>query len=319
VKKIDVFNGDADGICALHQMRLAQPSETELVTGVKRDIQLVKNVVAEAGDEILVLDISLVKNIDSINKLLDLGCSVQYFDHHMPGDIPEHKFFNAVINTSPDTCTSLLVNEYLNQQHVLWAIVAAYGDNMMSSADKLADQQGLRDHQRDKLRELGVCINYNGYGATLDDLHFDPEALYKAIRPYENPFDFIENEVVFATLKGGYEQDMLNAEMLKPDIATNKSAIFFLPAEKWCRRVSGVLGNDLSNKFPDRAHALLTETEGGYQVSVRAPQNNKTGAGELCSQFESGGGREGAAGINCLQEADKQKFIDTFIHQYSKS
>ncbi|HZV66950.1 MAG TPA: hypothetical protein VFG03_18780, partial [Telluria sp.] len=36
----DVFNGDADGICALHQLRLAQPAETRLITGVKRDIAL---------------------------------------------------------------------------------------------------------------------------------------------------------------------------------------------------------------------------------------------------------------------------------------
>jgi len=36
----DVFNGDADGICALTQLRNAQPREAELITGVKRDINL---------------------------------------------------------------------------------------------------------------------------------------------------------------------------------------------------------------------------------------------------------------------------------------
>ena len=39
---IDVFNGDADGLCALHQLRLAEPRESVLVTGVKRDIALVE-------------------------------------------------------------------------------------------------------------------------------------------------------------------------------------------------------------------------------------------------------------------------------------
>ncbi|GHD53921.1 hypothetical protein SAMN05216429_101155 [Marinobacter persicus] len=29
----DVFNGDADGICALIQLRLAEPAETTLITG----------------------------------------------------------------------------------------------------------------------------------------------------------------------------------------------------------------------------------------------------------------------------------------------
>ena len=319
MKLFDVFNGDADGICALHQMRLAQPAETELVTGVKRDISLVKNVDAKEGDKVLVLDISLAKNIKAVEKLLARGCQIQYFDHHLPGELPESSLFSSVIDTSSDTCTSLLVNEHLNQQYVLWAIVAAYGDNMLASAERLADLNGLSLEQKTQLNELGVFINYNGYGALLSDLHFEPAQLYQAIKPYADPFDFISNESVFKDLKTGYLQDMSNAESLQPDISTSKTAIFILPAEKWCRRVSGVLGNDLSNKFPDRAHALLTVIEGGYQVSVRAPQTNKKGAGDLCSQFDSGGGREGAAGINLLQESDKQRFIDSFIHQYSRT
>ncbi|RUM38930.1 MAG: acetyltransferase, partial [Desulfobulbus sp.] len=39
----DVFNGDADGICALHQLRLHDPRpDAHLVTGVKRDICLLE-------------------------------------------------------------------------------------------------------------------------------------------------------------------------------------------------------------------------------------------------------------------------------------
>ena len=45
----DVFNGDADGLCALHQLRLAEPADSELVTGPKRDISLLKRVNAAAG------------------------------------------------------------------------------------------------------------------------------------------------------------------------------------------------------------------------------------------------------------------------------
>ena len=58
----DVFNGDADGICALVQLRLAEPRKAHLVTGVKRDISLLKQVDAEPGDRITVLDISMDKN-----------------------------------------------------------------------------------------------------------------------------------------------------------------------------------------------------------------------------------------------------------------
>ena len=57
----DVFNGDADGLCALVQLRLAQPMQSTLVTGVKRQIQLLSSLSVEANDSVTVLDISLKK------------------------------------------------------------------------------------------------------------------------------------------------------------------------------------------------------------------------------------------------------------------
>ena len=59
--QIDVFNGDADGICALVQLRLDQPAQSTLVTGVKRDIQLLENLCVQKNDQLTVLDISLKK------------------------------------------------------------------------------------------------------------------------------------------------------------------------------------------------------------------------------------------------------------------
>ena len=32
--QFDIFNGDADGLCALHQLRLERPLDSVLVTGV---------------------------------------------------------------------------------------------------------------------------------------------------------------------------------------------------------------------------------------------------------------------------------------------
>ena len=82
----DVFNGDADGICALHQLRLAEPVQSELVTGVKRDISLLKRVEAARGDQVTALDISLDKNREALERLLASGVRVRYFDHHFAGD-----------------------------------------------------------------------------------------------------------------------------------------------------------------------------------------------------------------------------------------
>ncbi len=56
------FNGDADGLCALQQLRLVDPRAAKLVTGVKRDIELLQRVDAGAGDQVMVLDVSLDQN-----------------------------------------------------------------------------------------------------------------------------------------------------------------------------------------------------------------------------------------------------------------
>jgi hypothetical protein len=59
----DVFNGDADGLCALQQLRLEYSiDDAQLITGVKRDIDLLQQVEARVGDSITVLDISLDRN-----------------------------------------------------------------------------------------------------------------------------------------------------------------------------------------------------------------------------------------------------------------
>ena len=315
---IDVFNGDADGICALHQLRLANPVTSKLVTGVKRDIALVKQVQAEAGDEVTVLDISLDKNRDELVRVLVSGASVTYFDHHFSGDIPEHDNLKVNIDTDANVCTSLLVNASLNNQFLPWAVTAAFGDNLFDSAEEAAKPLGLSSDQLEQLKELGTCINYNGYGATLDDLIYTPTALYELIKPYADPFDFINNEVGYQRLRDGYYDDVKQAEQIDAEHLSDSHALFILPNEKWARRVSGVFANSLAQKFPARAHAMLTEqSDGAYLVSVRAPLENKTGADDLCRQFPTGGGRKAAAGINKLPADQMGVFKDAFTQSFN--
>lgn len=319
MKYVDVFNGDADGLCALHQLRLAEPKKSELVTGVKRNISLLGQVNAGAGDFVTVLDISLDKNRAALDKLLSREVSVRYFDHHYAGDIlPNHPLLEKYIDTSPEVCTSLLVNNYLGGQYLPWAVTAAYGDNMHDSAQQAAVPLGLAQSQLEVLNELGVYLNYNGYGSTLEDLHFSPIDLYTKVKPYEDPFDFIREEPAYRVLKNGYIDDMALANDIRAAFIEDHVAMYILPDARWARRVSGVYGNRLSTASPDRAHAVLTTLPDGkgYQVSVRAPQTNKSGADELCRGFATGGGRKGAAGINVLAESDLELFIQRFRQQY---
>ncbi len=315
----DVFNGDADGICALHQMRLANPVKSTLVTGVKRDINLLRKVeTAVSGDQILVLDISLDKNREGLNRLLELEVNIQYFDHHFAGNIPINKHLHTHINTAPDTCTSLLVNEHLKQKHLPWAVTAAFGDNLHQSAEIAAKPLALTQSQLEQLKLLGTCINYNGYGSSLEDLLFTPKDMYQKISHYKNPLEFIDSDEHYQTLVNGYKDDLSKAESCKPAHKTSSHSIYILPNEKWARRVSGVYANALATGNPDRAHAMLTHQDGGsFLVSVRAPLNNKTGADDLCRQFESGGGRKAAAGINKLPGADYDLFVEKFTQAFS--
>ena len=188
---------------------------------------------------------------------------------------------------------------------------------MPASARNVAAQLNYTESELQALCELGTCLNYNGYGSTLDDLHFKPADLYRKMQPYDDPLDFINHEDAYQVLRGGYADDMAAAEQVKPEFSDDQVALYILPAQKWSRRVSGVYGNQLSTSAPGRAHAVLTTLPGGgFLVSVRAPQTNKTGADELCRSFPTGGGRKGAAGINLLAESDLEVFTQRFRRQY---
>ena len=310
----DVFNGDADGICALIQLRLAEPRQSTLITGVKRDIELAKQVPVSKPASVSILDISLDKNRGAVDALLAAGCSIFYVDHHFPGDeLPEVPEFTGLIDTQPTTCTSLLVNQHLGGQFHNWAIAAAFGDNLNAVGEELAAKAGLSAEQTGALKTLGVCINYNGYGSTVDDLHFHPADLYREFVKFADPLELIASApVAWQRLRDGYEADM--AQGLAAPVLTESasSLVVKLPDEAWARRVSGVLGNELANRNPDKACAIVTEkADNTYLVSIRAPLNNRNGADEVARQFPTGGGRKAAAGINALPATQLDEFLNT--------
>lgn len=320
MKYYDVFNGDADGICSLLQLRLAQPKKSELITGIKRDIQLLEKTPAGKDDEVTALDISMHKNKSALQRILAAGAKVLYIDHHLSGEIPEHENLHAIIDTDPKICTSLLTNQYLKGSHARWAAVGAYGDNMQSSADALCKDAGVKTEERAELQKFGTVINYNGYGASIEDLHYHPAELYKLLLDYSDPLECVRDKSsVYRDLYAAYQSDIDKTTLLEPEFSSATVAVYLLPDQIWSRRVSGVFGNFLANHNPDLAHGIISHhPEGGYVVSVRAPKNNPRGAGELCSSFPTGGGREGAAGINRLPVEQLNNFIDSFEEAYKK-
>jgi len=315
-RQFDVFNGDADGICALHQWRLAFPAESAestLVTGVKRDIQLLQSVKVGAGDTATVFDISFDSNRADALRLLADGVSLRWFDHHFAGEPVSHPGLEAHIDTAADVCTSLIVDKALGGRFRAWAVVAAFGDNLHVPARAAAVPLGLDAGQIEVLAELGELLNYNGYGDSVADLHFAPAELYRQIAPFADPLEFVGRSVAFRQLQAGFKADMLAAESLRTCLEKPHAAAWLLPDAPWARRVIGVMANRLAVAAPDRAHALLApNATGNLTVSVRAPKNRPDGADELCRRFPTGGGRKAAAGINHLAAGDADAFLREF-------
>jgi hypothetical protein len=315
---IDIFNGDADGIFSLHQYRLDNPQPSaELITGVKRDIRLLSRVEGVEDTSLAVFDVSLHSNRLPLDNILANNNTVVYFDHHFAGDIPDTPALQTFIEQSPETCTSLIVNEKLSGRYFLWAICGAFGDNLHQAAQNLAKAAGLSAEETGQLQELGELFNYNGYGASISDLHFHPRELYEAVLPYLSPFDFIEKSSQLDALRSGYSEDLNHAKALKPLPIGGKNRLYRFPDTPWARRVTGVFSNLRAREQTDGAHCVITEnSDSTLRISVRAPLDDKRDAEKLCKLFPTGGGREAAAGINSLPADQLELFIKKFLAFY---
>lgn len=295
-----VFNGDADGLCALQQLRLAGGPPGALVTGVKRDIALLDRVPGGADRTCTVLDVSLDVNRAALVGLLESGTSVRYFDHHFAGEIPRHPGLDARIDLAPDVCTSILVDRWLEGRCRAWAAVGAFGDSLADEGHALAEQAGCKD-AAPLLHAMGVAINYNGYGETVADLHVPPADLAEEMLRHPDPIEFGERSAAYRQLAEGHRADMARAGGVEPARRAPGAVMFLLPDAAWARRVSGTLANDLARANAGAAVALLSpRSAGGYVVSLRVPAGARLSADAFCRQFPTGGGRRTAAGINHL-------------------
>ena len=328
--RVFAYNGDADGLCALQQLRLAEGTSAAevLVTGVKRDIGLLERVQASAGDTCTVLDVSLDVNRAGLLRLLEAGVKVRYFDHHFAGELPAFPNFEAHIDLASNVCTSLLVDRALQardshqlqargNRQVRWAIVGAFGDSLTEEARALAASAGLSADEAATLKDLGLAINYNAYGETLADLHVPPAQLAAEMLPYADPLDFARRSDTYRRLAAGFRDDMERARRLEPTRRAPGTIQFMLPDAAWARRASGTLANDLAKANEGNALAIISpKADGGYLVSIRVPRDCATSAESFCRRFPTGGGRKAAAGINHLPAEELETFSRAFEEQF---
>ena len=309
----DVFNGDTDGIFAWHQLRLSHPRDAILVTGVKRDVGLVSRVDAGEGDMVTIMDVSHAKNRKDVRRLLDSGAIVEYFDHHNAGEMIDHPNMTYHINTEPNVSTGLIVNSYVGGKNRLWSIATAFGDNHMDLAMNMAKSENLSEEQITVLKQIGLVVNYNSYGQTVEDLFYSPEEIAEAVKACGSDiFRFTEQSDIFPTLLENFSADMSSAVCQEPYSIGESTMIYTLPNEAWTHRIMGSFSNHLVSTNKDLACAIaVLNSDGTYRISVRSSLNNPHGAGDLCKKF-GGGGREKAGGVNNLDESELDNFKKEF-------
>ncbi|MFH0780708.1 MAG: acetyltransferase [Pseudomonadota bacterium] len=315
----DIFNGDADGIFSLHQYRLYKPSlESHLLTGVKRDICLLSHLENLRNCSLTVFDISFDSNRGSLLRLLQQDNKVTYFDHHFSGNLINSKALQVHIDTNPAICTSLIVNNFLDNRYGLWAICGAFGDNLHEPAMLLAKAFHLSEHQISQLCQLGELYNYNSYGSTIEDLLYHPRELYEAILPYADPLEYLENSQHIDKMQAAYQSDITLAMQEKELETAGINRVYLLPNAPWARRIVGVFSNIRARERTAAAHAIITENQdGSLRISVRAPLEDRRNADALCKLFPTGGGRTAAAGINSLPQGLLNQFLKSFQSFYS--
>lgn len=318
--EIDVFNGDADGLFAAHQLRLAEPGPdpgaVRIVTGLKREIALLDRIAPDAAAggalQLRVFDIALGRNLAPLQRLLAAGATVRWFDHHHAGRIPEHPALQTLIDVAPDVCTSLLVDRVLGGRYRRWAVAAAFGDNLAAVAHALGTSSGLNEGELAQLRELGEAVNYNGYGETAADVLIEPAALYGRLSVYGDPLEFAGDDPIVSELAARRRADLATAMQVRPWRESAAGAVFLLPDAGWSRRVLGAFANLLAERSSSGASAVLkARDDGSYMASVRAPVERPRGTDRLCRRF-GGDGRAGAGGIDRLAAEDLEAFARAF-------
>ncbi len=344
----DVFNGDADGLCALHQLRLLEPREATLVTGPKRDIALLQRVSLEsppsagqapppsagqapppsAGERapdrasettsarITVLDISLDRNRQPLLALLAAGAQVLWFDHHEPGAIPDHPLLDARIDTDPTVCTSILVDRAAAGRYRRWAVCAAFGDGMPASAEALARElpaaMALDPAGLRALRRVGEALNYNAYAADTGTAVQSAVEIYRSLAGIVDPL-LVADWPLITTLMQMSADDVAESLGGGPVLDLPQGTAWVLPATLAARRARGLIAQQLRSADPSRAVMIVAPDGNGFaDVSIRCLGTDGRTASGLAARFDGGGGRAGAAGIDRISMARIDEVLAAF-------
>jgi hypothetical protein len=278
--EIDVFNGDADGLFAAHQLRLAEPGPDPaagaVVTGLKREIACSNRIDVPAGRRDATARASTSRSAATAPR--SSACSRRArpcagSTTTMPATCPRHPRLRAHIDTAPETCTSLIVDRELRG-----AIGAGQWPRPSATTSAPSPTRSAADAGADRGRTGAAARTRRG--GQLQRLRRDARrradraggAVCAAgrVMPIRS--------TSFATTRSSPNwpragaADLAGAVQLRPWRQCGGGAVFVLPDEGWSRRVLGSFRQPAGRAFVDSAFAVLkARAEGGYLASVRAP------------------------------------------------
>ena len=327
-RRVFAFNGDADGIVSQHLLTLLEGAPDARFTGLKRDLCLLRHLPdapsGTRGQHVFACDINLRDNRDDLLRLLqNPATEIFWYDHHEPGDIPDHPRLVTRIVTGRGTCTGLIVHaDLLRRGHRIdpcWAAMAAFGDNLPEAARALLAPLELDADAVEALREAGELLNYNAYGEDAEDVLFAPLDVAVRMEPFADAQTFIRGSGLIEPLRTQLREDEEKMGGLVPDQSRGGAALYVLPGEAFARRLGSTFANRAALADPGRAVAVLHPLrDGSFQASIRAPRGRPgaAAASTLAEEFPSGGGRALAAGVNRLSPAEVDRFTRRFFDTY---
>lgn len=316
-----LFNGDADGLIGQHLLYLSGLRPSLRITGMKRDLALLRRLPESFRGDVHVLDIGFKANAKDAEAFLARRAgSLTWYDHHESGPLLESPEFKAHIHPTRGQCTGLIVNAVLGHRYDLWAAAAAFGDNQVSSAQAVLARHALDEADTLALRQLGEWLNYNAYGEAGDALH-TPLSVAQKLEAFDDPRTCFRDSGLFEGLAEQLAEDEAHASVLKPWRQQGNARVYLVPDAPWARRYGATWMNRLVQKHPDQAFAIFQErSDGNLLASLRAPQSGpfaSWSAATFAERYPTGGGRVQAAGINALPAEALQACAESFLQSFA--
>ena len=245
------------------------------------------------------------------------GAAVEYFDHHFTGDAPLPGGVVAHIDTSPRVCTGMLVDRHLHGRQRIWAVVAAFGDNLVDAACDLAASLSVTTGALEALKDLGDALTHNSYSDRVEDAIVPPGRARASSSPTPIRCASLRRARVRGHRRRATARHRTRPRHRAGARAARGAGVRAARCGLGAPRARHLRQRGRQRASPrSRMRCVTVREDGDYAVSVRAPRARPHGADALCRKF-GGNGRAAAAGIGRLPREELGEFVARLAERYA--